>query len=496
MKDFWQSLTPRARAGLSSGVVLIVLIVAFAGWWLLRTDYQVLFADLKPQDAVAMTAELERLKTPYKLTENPDKSNTILVDKAVVHTTRIKLMGQELPLHGAVGFELFNNTDFAMSEFTQKINYQRALQGELTRTILSLSEIRDVRVHLALPEQGLFKQASATPKAAITLTLRPGQSLRAEQILGIQRLVAAAVPGMNSPQDVTLVDSQGVALSRVAAQSTQGELDATSARLELKKETENYLSRKATLVLERAFGAGQAMASVDVILNMDQVRTTTEDVIAAPATGAKQLATGVIVRERETIRDGVAPLDAKSTEMRNGGSTQREVDYQVGKRLEQVVSQPGSIRHIQVVAVVRKALDPQQQEQTQKMLAAAVGAAVDRGDTVVLQTLKEVATEAQSHAPVPANQSDDKETPAARVSDSAKAYLLGGVLIVMTLLFGAWLGYCYRKSTLGRLPSSLNESQRQAALHKVQAWLQAGSAAHASADNAGYTAMPLQKKSR
>ncbi|MFY7940151.1 MAG: flagellar M-ring protein FliF, partial [Burkholderiaceae bacterium] len=130
-----------------------------------------LFSDLKPQDAGAMTAELERLKVPYQVADN---GTAILVDKAVVHTTRIKLMGKELPLHGAVGLELFNNTDFGMTEFAQKINYQRAVQGELTRTILSLAEIRVVRVHLALPEQGLFKQATSKAKASISLTLRQG----------------------------------------------------------------------------------------------------------------------------------------------------------------------------------------------------------------------------------------------------------------------------------------------------------------------------------
>jgi len=162
---FWQGLTQRARAGLIGGVLIIVLGVALAAWWVFRTEYQVLFSELKPQDAQAMTTELERLKIPYRLGDN---GTAILVDKTTVHATRIKLMGKELPLQGAVGLELFNNTDFGMTEFAQKINYQRALQGELTRTIQSLAEVREVRVLLALPEQGLFKQATAKAKASIT----------------------------------------------------------------------------------------------------------------------------------------------------------------------------------------------------------------------------------------------------------------------------------------------------------------------------------------
>ncbi len=146
--NFWQGLTRGARFGLVAGVLAIMLVTAILAWWLLHTEYQALFTDLKPQDAQAMTTELERLKVPYRLGDN---GTSILVDKATVHATRIKLMGKELPLQGAVGLELFNNTDFGMTEFAQKINYQRALQGELIRTIQSLSEVREVRVLLALP---------------------------------------------------------------------------------------------------------------------------------------------------------------------------------------------------------------------------------------------------------------------------------------------------------------------------------------------------------
>jgi flagellar M-ring protein FliF len=256
--NFWQGLTQRARAGFIGGAVVILLVTAGLAWWVFHTEYQALFTDLKPQDAQAMTTELERLKIPYHL---GDSGTSILVDKATVHATRIKLMGKELPLQGAVGLELFNNTDFGMTEFAQKINYQRALQGELTRTIQSLSEVREVRVLLALPEQGLFKQATSKAKASITLTMRQGQALRAEQVVGVQRLVAAAVPGM-ATQDVTIVDGHGVALTRVEGGNADAEVN--SARLELKRDTETYLSRKVAAVLDRSFGAGQALASVDV----------------------------------------------------------------------------------------------------------------------------------------------------------------------------------------------------------------------------------------
>lgn len=376
MKQIWDKLGGNARIGLIAGILVIVMAAALA-MWLVRTEYQVLFSDLSPQDAGAMAAELERMKQPYKLA---DGGRTILVDKEVLYQTRIKLMSKELPLHGTLGFELFNDTDFGMTEFAQKINYQRALQGEITRTILSLVEIQSARVHLALPEEGLFKRAGSTPKASITLALKQGEKLRAEQVSGIQRLVAAAVPGI-AQSDVTIIDQHGVALTR--AGRAEGDNETETARLELKKEMETYLTRKAAVVLDRIFGPGQALATVDVSLDMDQVRTTIEDVLAPPVKEGLQR-TGILVRERETVREGSAPLDTKGA---SGSSSQRESEYSVGRRVENIVAAPGSVRRIEVVAVVRKPLDAVQQERIEGIVAAAVGAAAERGDTVIVQPL-------------------------------------------------------------------------------------------------------------
>ncbi|RSZ40095.1 flagellar M-ring protein FliF [Variovorax beijingensis] len=477
--NFWQGLTQRARIGLVGGVLAIVLGMSAAAWWVFHTEYQVLFADLKPQDAQAMTTELDRLKIPYRL---GDSGTSILVDKATVHATRIKLMGKELPLQGTVGLELFNNTDFGMTEFAQKINYQRALQGELTRTIQSLSQVREVRVLLALPEQGLFKQATSKAKASITLTLRQGQTLRAEQVTGVQRLVAAAVPGM-ATQDVTIVDSHGVALTR--AEGNSAELETSSARLDLKRDTEAYLSRKVAAVLDRSFGAGQALASVDVMLNMDQIRTTTEDVLPA-ATRSGLQSTGVVVREREVLRDAGAALDARAGDVGGprSGSAQRDVEYAVGRRVEQVVSQPGSIRRIQVVAVVRKTLDPGQEDQLRKVIAAAAGASIERGDTIVVQSLAGGAMLAPdaaagaadgSHAALAPEESDEAPVSANsldKASPTPVQWLLGGGLIAMLavwLLRAGRRGVAVRETPQGAAP--LSEAERAAALRRVRDWM-------------------------
>ncbi len=474
----------RVRVALLSGAVLVALTAAAAGWWLLRPDYQVLFSELKPQDSAVMATELEKLKIPFRV---EDGGATLLVDKAQVHATRMKLMGGELPLHGVVGLEVFNNTDFGMTEFAQKINYQRALQGELTRTVLSLSEIRDVRVHLALPEQGLFKQATSKPKAAITITLRDGQSLRPEQITGIQRLVASATPGM-LPQDVTVVDRQGVALSRSGDEAPEGPSGAGGSRLELKKETEAQLARKAMAVLDKAFGPGEALASVDVTLNMDHVRTTTEDVLPA-GSRAGDGSRGVLVRERETTRDaGAAPLDAARGAVAGGGSTHREADYQTGRRVEQVVSVAGSIRRVQVVAVVRRPLDTAQEEKVRQVVAAAVGLQPERGDTVVVQSLAAWTPTIDSSRAVDATRTPVIEPlaaePARRTpvppgidwSLSAAAFAVA-LLALAAFLFAARR----REAAVTAEAPRLSEAERDAALERVRQWLAAPSTGAAAA---------------
>jgi flagellar M-ring protein FliF len=368
-----------------------------------------------------------------------------------------------------------------MTEFAQKINYQRALQGEITRTILSLSQIRDARVLLVLPEQSLFKQAANKAKASITLALKPGQALRPEQVVGIQRLVSASVPGI-ATQDVTILDQNGVALSRNAGTESEGEVAGTG-RLDLKKETENYLARKAGEVLDRAFGPGQAMASVDVVLNVERAQVTTEDLVVPPGR-VGQAATGVVVRERETLREAGAPTEVKTYDgvaPGRWGSSQREVEYAVGRRLEQIVSQPGSIRRLQAVAVVRQTLDANQQEQVRRLLAAAVGASFERGDTVVVHTLEAASTTSPTVAtPASASTVTGREeiagtspTVATRAYGSAVdarvaiAFLLAMAIAVATLL---WVGRGRRLFSKDA-GARLSGGQREAMLAQVRDWM-------------------------
>jgi len=495
IREFWKGLGAGARTGLVAAVVALVVGTAVVAWLLVRADYQVLFADLAPQDAASMTAELERQKVPFRLgAEGADGSVSILVDRKDVYRTRLKVMAKDLPLRGTVGFELFNNSDFGMTEFAQRINFQRALQGELTRTILALAEVRDVRVLLAMPEQGLFKQNRSKATASVTLTMRQGRGLAPAQVAGIQRLVSAAVPGI-AIQDVTIVDQTGVALTRNAGEPDG---DGGSARLDLKKDTEHYLARKADEVLARTLGAGEAIASVDVTLDMDRVQTTTEDVVAAP--GHPQ--SGVVVRERETIREVNPPMGTQSSGDAAGtgaaGSSQREVEYAVGRRVEQVIGQPGSIRRIQVAVVVRKELDERRRDELKALVAASVGAVADRGDAVVIQGMPpaEVVAAASAAAEPDAGAWPSNATPAVALESASpavstpKARALGPLeprvaASVLGVLALAALAFVLLRSRQRPAPKGvvrlLSEVERRAALNQVQSWMR-GEAPRAAGD--------------
>ncbi|MTW05964.1 flagellar basal-body MS-ring/collar protein FliF, partial [Pseudoduganella ginsengisoli] len=377
LQDFWQRLDRRARIGFGAGVVAIAAATAVAGGALLRTDYQVLFADLAPQDAATMTAELDKMKTPYRLAGD---GNTILVPAEQVHKTRLKLVGKELPLRGAVGLELFNSSEVGMTEFTQKVNYQRALQGELTRTIQALDEVQSVRVHLVMAEQALFRKQARQAKASVSLALKPGRTLEAAQVQGIQRLVSAAVPDIR-PADVTITDQRGLALTRAAAPAGDDVVSGGDG-LDDKRAMETYLNKKVMEVLERAFGPGQGIASVDVTLKRDHTKTTTESVLGG--------ANGAVVRERLTTRDNggqAEPVAASGAQ----GTVSREADYQVGRKVEQVVSGAGGIARINVAVMLRGGRGQDQLDRIRDLVALAAGADKARGDAVSVYSMDQVA---------------------------------------------------------------------------------------------------------
>jgi len=476
LRQLLTGLNLRARLGLGSGVLVIAAALTWAALRLLHPEQQTLFSQLAPQDAAAMSAELDRMKVPYRVGED---GASLIVDKSIVHQTRLKLMSKELPLHGAVGFELFNNNDFGMTEFAQKVNYQRALQGEITRTILSLTEIASARVHIAFADEGLFKRHQQQAKASVTVGVKRHQTLKPAQVLGIQRLVAAAVTGI-TPSDVTVLDQQGVALTPDPLQEQSG---TAGTRLEIQQEVERHLNQKVSDILAQAYGPGRYVSSVNVSLDMNQVRVTSEDVVGANAKG--EAPAGIVVRERESLKDASTGVTGKDGAVTPPSSSVRDIEYQVGRRVEQVVRRPGSITRLQVLAVIKQALQPAQLEQLRSLVGAAVGASAERGDSVVVQSLDmlgasasrsddQTATSSEKELPVPTGEpytppASDRAPPQLAPSPVALASLLALVLLGGLALYLSSL--VRGKRAPGVRPDALSTTDREQALLTIRRWM-------------------------
>ncbi|MGY1490775.1 flagellar basal-body MS-ring/collar protein FliF [Methylobacillus pratensis] len=382
LKNQWQQSSLAKRFVVLLGLLAVVGLLAGGTYWSFKEDYQVLFSDLNGQDASAMVTELDRLKVPYQLA---DDGATILVEASEVYKTRLKLMGKGLNLNGSVGFEIFNNSEFGMTEFAQKVNYQRALQGELARTIMAFDEVKAARVHLVLPESGLFRRQNSKPKASVSIHLKDGNMLSPEQVFGIQRLVAASVAEI-TPAEVTVVDHHGVAVTKQLV-GPQAEA-ALHERLDIKKQLEDYMARKVVNVVDRVFGPGKAIVSVDVALNYDQVKVTREDVVPLPETSGQEV--GAIVRRKESIQgeeqwDSVNNIQTQERANRwMPNSTQTEVEYLNSKRVEQVLSAPGNVARLNVGVLVPETEDKVKLAKLKEMISMVAGIDASRGDGVVV----------------------------------------------------------------------------------------------------------------
>lgn len=468
-----------ACIGLGALLLLVLASLVALAWRMLTPDYQVLFSELDAQDASAIIGELDRMKVPHRL---QDEGRTILVESADVYPTRLKLMSKGVNLRGTVGFELFSDADFGMTEFAQKINYQRAMQGELARTIMALEEVRAARVHLVIPETGLLHRGERSGKASITITTRPGRQLQPAQVQGIQRLVAAAVPQIE-PAAVTILDSRGVALNGAADGDAGSTMAGGDARLDIKRQTEAYFIEKAGKVLDRAVGPGRAIVTVDVVLNHEALKITQEQVLVAAGNGGE----GAVVRSKQTSQSdgkprsgGVAASDA-ATAGRSESSI-NEVEFQHGKRIEQIVTAPGAVRRLSVGVVLPDTLPPAQAQKLTDVVSMAVGLNLARGDGIAVYSLDALA-DMRQHAQ--AGDMPPGRTMTAKADAlPARPHAAGaGVLLSsgdeprsslalpasLLILAVALLALLVRRRMPGIVP--LSDSERSRMLRELQQWL-------------------------
>jgi flagellar M-ring protein FliF len=235
--------TPATRnAVIGGGIAAIIALVVGFWLWQQKPEYKVLFSNFSDRDGGAIVASLQQMNVPYKYS---DGGTAILVPEDQVHDTRLKLAAQGLPKGGNVGFELMENQKLGISQFLEQVNYQRALEGELARSIQSVAAIQSARVHLAMPKASVFVREQQKPTASVLLNLHPGRSLDQQQVSAIVHLVASSVPDL-PPKNVTVVDQNGNLLSETDKKPKNG-MDPTQLKY-VQELQQNIVSRVESII--------------------------------------------------------------------------------------------------------------------------------------------------------------------------------------------------------------------------------------------------------
>jgi flagellar M-ring protein FliF len=367
-------------------------------------EYQSLYAQLSAEDSGAVIEKLKEKRVPYKV-----DGTSISVPADKVYETRMELAGEGLPQGGGVGFEIFDKTAFGVTDFVQKVNYKRALQGELSRTITQIKEIDTARVHLALPEKGVFLDEQKKARASVIVKLKPGKQLTQGQVSSIVHLVANSTDNLK-PEDVAVVDTAGKMWTREAEEDSGMMLSAT--QLEYKKSLEKDYEHRVQSMLEKAVGMDNVVARVSADVDTRHVETTEE----------RYDPDGQVVRSeqksKETSVGGVAALGVPGVlsnmpETAQGGkpvnaappSSNRQsdvVNYEISKVTSHVVEPTGAIKRLTVSVLVdgtyqapasgteaggAKNYVPRTEEELAKftdMVKAAVGYSEIRGDVITV----------------------------------------------------------------------------------------------------------------
>ncbi len=368
-------------------------------YWANQADYKVLFSNLSTEDASGIVSKLQEKKIPYELSGG---GNTISVPSGRVTEVRLEMASLGLPQGGGVGFEIFDQKNLGATEFEQQLNYRRALQGELARTIRGLDEIEQCRVHLALPRESLFVEDQKKPTASVTLKLKGGRSLRSDQIEGIGHLVASGVEGL-SPADVMIVDSKGNILSRKQDDSRLGKM--TASQVEYQNNIEKNLSSRVQSMLEKIVGQGKAVVRVAADLDF-RIIEKTEEVFdpEEPVVRSTQ-------RQTEKITPPAGAPGAKSAEEK----LDEVINFEINKTVSRTVMPVGDIRKLSIAVLVDgnyvkddkgvetyQSREKKEMDSIEELVKKSAGVNLTRGDQVVVTNMAfRPSMDDEFNAPIP-----------------------------------------------------------------------------------------------
>jgi flagellar M-ring protein FliF len=405
------------RLRLALGIVLFVAIGIVGLVMGRQAEWRVLYSNLSDKDGGAVIAQLSTLNVPYK---HSDGGGAILVPADRVHDTRLKLASLGLPKGSVNGFEMMESNRFGMTQFQERLTFQRGLEGELTRSIQALSSVQNARVHLALPNQNGFFREQQKPSASVLLSLHPGRTLDRAQLAGIIHLVASSVPEL-SPSAVSVLDDTGKLLSS-ASDGSGGALGADAEQLQYVRQVEQQYSQRILDILEPIVGRQNVKAQVTAELDFSQTESTTESHKPNQSPEVSAIRSQQLVESTNAASNGPpsgvpgatsnqppgaasAPINGAAQNLSAGGQSslagggKREsiINYEVDKTVRVVKGASGLVKRINAAVVVNNSTvtndkgkttsTPLTDAQIEKMTALVretVGFNKERGDSVNL----------------------------------------------------------------------------------------------------------------
>jgi flagellar M-ring protein FliF len=338
----FDSLSTARKISIAIAGGLTLAVLAAMVYVTNHIDYRVLYSNLSGEDASAIINRLKERKISYQLSGTGD---SILVPGEKISELRVELAASGIPQGGGVGYEIFDRKAFGTTEFEQELNYRRALQGELARTINGLDAVQFCRVHIALPKKSLFVAEKKDPSASVTVRLKPGRKLSAEQVDGIVHLIASSVEGM-TPEGVMIVDSTGNILSRNRAESGPGK--AATAQIEYQARLEGDLAQRIQTMLERVVGQGKSVVRVSADMDF-RMTEKTEEVFDPESQVIRSL-------QRQTEKIPLAGRAGESAESGAGEEgkerSDETINYEINKVMSRTVMPVGEIRRLSIAVAV------------------------------------------------------------------------------------------------------------------------------------------------
>ncbi|CAG1005063.1 Flagellar M-ring protein [Methylophilaceae bacterium] len=447
---------------LAIGAAAVIAFMAVVWLWSQQPDYRVLFSNYSDKDGGSVVAALEQMNIPFKFSEG---GSAILVPSQFVHEARLKLASQGLPKGGNVGFELLENQKFGVSQFVEQVNFQRALEGELERSIQSVDAIQVARVHLAIPKSSVFTRDQKKPTASVLINLHAGRSLDQRQVSAIVHLVASSVPDL-PVANVTIVDQNGSLLSDTSKQNGMDNLDPS--KLKYIEELQRNIIKRVESIITPLVGANnvraEASAEVD-FSSTEQAAEIYKPNQAPDATTVRSMQSSESTSSTSTTAAGVpgalsnqppvpatAPLvnddpaaDTGGTTVTTPVSSQRNVttNYEVDKTVRYVQQPMGGIKRLTVAVVVNnitttdkdgkvisRPLTDDEKTQINDLAKQAMGFNAERGDSLTVVNSSFAGVEQQVLPEIPLW----KQPAVIDMAKEAGKFLLGIIIIFLLYL--------------------------------------------------------------